>query len=84
MYFEMTNVRQFLKEFEKKVQIEYKNNAFSMNQFLSKFSFFFHWLLFSRNCWVELNEEKTHKHQTKVASIHKFKHLFCRPRSDCF
>ena len=44
--FKMSKVRLF-KDLEKKVQIEYKKNAFSMNHFCQNFHFF-HWQLFSR------------------------------------
>ena len=37
----------------KKCSNKYKKNAFSMNHW-SKFAFFFHWVLFSRNFWMEL------------------------------
>ena len=37
----------------KNVQIEYKKNAFSMYH-LGQIFIFFHWLLFSRNIWMEL------------------------------
>ena len=46
-FFEMTEVRLF-QDLEKIVQIEHKNNAFSMNQFSQNFHFF-HFQLFARN-----------------------------------